>query len=629
MIPFRTTVWRPSPAAHAYYDEQKPKIDALWRQHQNRDATPYEFFLKTFGDLPLKHPLKHEFLILCWQEQWGPGIQIESRGIVNHWLVRMARGLCFSDNLLIIGCGSSGKTAVSAAYCYTAWKARPFNSSVFLSTTSSEAGESRTWGAIKDWHKLDQYKVGKRIESLHLITLDEEVRDEDGVKERDFRDVIKCVNIKSGAEGKNVLASIVGRKNDYVIWHCDEMGFMDVGVLDARVNLGTNPFNQFIGLHNAPSEGDPMYIDATPYGEKYPDGWRSVDKDHKSWPTQSGLCLHFNGEDSPNFQALDDTVPFPKLMNESFRSRIERRSGATDSAGYWKQFFGFPPGVDISDKLLTVKLLETNGAFQSPAWRDTEKKVLGGLDLGFRADGDPCVIQFGTVGMATPDVGDELGQPVKYRKILALERDGVRLIPRQGSPDPFEVQIARQLLDECQKRTCHDIALDVTGDGGILLQHIEREARARNYDLNVLPVSFSGTAEDRHVIPGDKRTGKEMFQNMVAQLWGTFRLSVLNRVILGMEPRSNATSQLCARKMGTDEKKRTTVEPKKEMKKRIRRSPDYGDAAVLVNHLALKHGLDGIEIKATPKPFNPDEFMARQSSVSGKYQTAQRSVYGR
>jgi hypothetical protein len=625
VIPCRTKLWRPTPACEALYAELTERYNPEFRNAEGRDGTPYEILLKGFGSFPLRHPIAHEFLILLWQHQWEGDVHIENRGVLNHWLVRMAKGLCFFKRLVIMGCGSSGKTGIVSAYCYTRWKANPFNTSVFLSTTSAEAGENRAWGNVKAWHRLDRHKVGKCIDSLGIITLDEELRDEDGAKERDLRDVVKRVNIKPGTEGDNAVSSIVGRKNFHVIWHCDEYNFMNPGVLDARVNLNTNPLNQFIGTCNAPKEGDPAYMDATPFGDKYPDGWKSVDKDvDLSWPTERSYCLYFNGAKSPN-NGVDGPPPFPLLMHEGIREDMEKDSGGIDSPNYWKQYFGFPPGADISDKLLTINLLQTNGAFMKPNWRDAEKKVLGGLDLGFRADGDPCVLQFGDLGMCAPLREDD--EMPKFRKLLVMERDGIRLVPSQKSKDAFEAQIAKRVIEECRSRGCHDIALDVTGDGGILLQHIERESREQGYPLNVLPVSFSGTAEDRIVIPGEKRTAKEMFQNMVAQLWGTFRLSVLNKAILGMDPHSQCTKQLCARKMGTDDKKRLTVEPKKEMKKRLRRSPDNADAGALLNHLALKHGLAGIEIPQKPKPFNPDTILRpRQRSA---YQPEHRSIYGK
>ena len=622
-LPCITTLWTPSDAAEILYKKQWGSLAPKIKNKEGREAHPYEIVLATFGSLPHKHPLKWEFLILCWQMQWPETITFENDGVLNSWLFRMAKGFCWGKRLTLLGCGSSGKTQVSAAYGYTMWKCRPFNTSVFLSTTSAEAGESRTWGAVKDLHKADKHKIGKRIDSLHLITLDEEVRDDEGVKERDFRDVIKCINIKPGQEGKNVMSSIVGRKNDNVIWLCDELPFMDIGVLAARVNLNTNPFSQFIGLGNAPEEGDPMYIDAAPFGDKYPDGWRSVDKDtEESWPTESGLCLYFNGAKSPNYK-IEGKIPFPKLMNENFRKEILADARGEDTPMYWKQFYGFPPSVDVSDKILSAKLMESCGAFQKIIWQDGDQKTYAGLDLGFRAGGDPCVIYFGKLGNGKHE-NDVDG---KYKKMLGCERDAFALVPKQGSSDAFEVQIAAMVIQECRKRQCQELALDVTGDGGILLQHIERYAREQDYKLNVLAVSFSGIAENRIVIPGEKRKAREMFASMVCQLWGTARLAVINKVVGGMYAQSNAAKQLCARKMGTDEKKRMTIEKKSDMKQRIRRSPDHGDSFSLLCHLVNRNGLAGYEPKQEPKPFNPDEYLKRQTQ-SGKYGTPQRSVYG-
>lgn len=584
-----------------------------WEVDYGYKLNEVELLMKCCNVIPFAHSTLADFIIVMWQMWWGDHIQIEKNRYVNTWLVRMVKALTTEKRPNFMGCGAGGKTTVAAAWLYSMWKLKPQCTSCFLSTTSAEAGESRTWGAVKNWHKLDQTSVGKRIESRHIITLDEECRDDDGTKDRDYRNGVKCVNIKPGQEGRNVMASIVGRHNERVLWHYDEMPFMDLGLLDARVNLNTNPFSQCCGLGNAPNEGDPMYIDCTPFGAEWPDGWGSVDKDvHESWPTKSGRCFYFNGQKSPNYQARDDEpVPFPRLMNENFRREVLRDSGGEDTPMYWKQFYGFPPMVDIADKVFTHKLLAINGCFEEPVWADSSQKVLGGLDLGFRLGGDPSVIHFGRVGMDN-----------RAKKILGCEKDGMVLNPSQRESKDFETQIAMRVIEECRKRDCHDIALDVTGDGGLLLQAIEREARRQSYVLNVLAVSFSGTAEDRIVVPGEKRRGVEQFANKVAQLWVVGRICCSNGVVRGMSEYGQAKTQLCARKGSNDEKKRFSVEPKKEMKKRLKRSPDHGDAWVLLVHLAEKHGLSGADVGAgtsNARPRSPREALERAGVGSARY----------
>lgn len=576
-----------------------------------------EMLMATVNAHHFAHPHLHEFMICCWQQWWGNHLQIESQGIVNHWLVRIVKALCLEKILDIVGAASSGKTYVVAAYGYSMWKLKPHQTSVFLSTTSAEAGESRTWGAVKELHGLDSSRIGKKIDSMRLITLDEETRDEEGAKQRDLKDVIKCVNIKPGQDGKNVIAAICGRKNNRVIWGCDEMGYMDVGCLNARVSLAPNPFNQFIGMNNAPEEGDPMYIDAEPHGAPYPDGWRSVDKDiHEEWTTKTGKCIYLNSDKCPNVLAKDPAKPpFPKLMTAEMRELTIRSAGGIDTPMAWKYIYGFPASVDIPDKVLTHKLLETHECFEEPLWVDTNQTVGAGLDLGFREGGDPCVIHFGRVGLDT-----------RAKRILGCEPDGMVLSPSQKGTKDYEAQIALRVIEECRKRNCHSLALDVTGDGGLMLQAIEKEARTQKYQLEVIAVSFSGSASDAIVILGEKRTGREMFQNKVAELWVSLRISCINGVIRGLGERGNAKTQLCSRKGTNDDRKRFSVEPKKEMKKRLKRSPDHGDACVLLHCWALRNGISGAEPPRKP-PLNPDSIL-RPSAASKRY-SGHQSRYSR
>jgi len=576
-------VWKLTPEAEAFREQRRERANAMGKAKGLEPISEYELDLRCLKFLPFRNRFKFQFLLRCFDHQWADTFHMEAEGVQNYWAVRMAKALTTQDRVNLMGCGSSGKTAIASAYLYTIWKANAYSSSVFLSTTSGEAAQARTWGQIKDWHTRDRYPIGKRIESMHLITLDEETRNEEGEKERDYRNSIKVVLIKKGSEGENVVASIVGRKNDFVYWCCDEFPFMDLGVLDARVNLNTNPFNQFIGLGNAPKEGDPMYLDSEPFGADFPDGWRSVDKDvQNNWPTKKGWCFYFNGADSPNFKTKSGNG-FPKLMNEEMRQKVLKDSGGEDTTMYWRQFYGFPPGIEIPDKIITYTLLEAHDCFKEALWSGLGQKSIAGLDLGFREDGDPCVLDFA-----------HHGQDTRGKKIAAFERDGIVLNPSQKSGREFERQIAKRVIEECRPRNCHDLALDVSGDGGMILQAIEREAREQKYQLNVTPISFSGTADDAITVPGEKRTTKEMYDRKVTQLWASFRISVTNGVIRGCDPLSKAINQLCSRKYNTDDKKRFTVEPKKEMKKRLKRSPDHADARVLCHFLALKMGLSGV-----------------------------------
>lgn len=581
-------MWTLSPRAKLERDSHIAKIDAKLKAAGKQPIDDeYAADAIMFRDLPFGHVCRHEFLLRLYGHQWPEDMEIEVDGYQNYWAVRMATELCRRRRLTLLGCGSSGKSYSLAGYSYTVWKTNALWSSVYMSTTSAEAGEARAYGTVKGLHKKDRYRIGKLIDSLKVITLDEETRNEDGEKERDYRNCVKAVLIKRGAEGENAIGTICGRKNRIVLWSCDELAFMDVGVLDARVNLFSNAtydgWVQFVGVGNGPEEGTPLYIDGEPFGPEFPDGWRSIDPDvHEGWTTKTGYALYFNGKKSPNLMVpKGKRPPFNKIMDWKAMDEMASVSGGEDTPMFWKQVIGLPPSVDVPDKIITHKLLESNKALDQPVWMNTERKIVAGLDLGFRDGGDPCVLSFAQVG--TEETG---------KKVASFMGDARVVLPQQSSKDAFEKQIAVQVIDRCRNNKCHDLALDVTGDGGILLQHIEKEAREQSYQLNVRPISFSGTADDNVKTPGDKRKPTEIYANKMSQLWGQMRLCIINGVVRGLNTNFKCVRELCGRRFNTDEKRRFLVEKKSEYKKRLRHSPDASDSAVLCLFCAVLTGLE-------------------------------------
>lgn len=593
-------MWEIEPAAVRWREEKvRPGANEATQKFQQRNATEYEVNMRAFNATPFGHRYRHQFLIQLWMLMWPDFFIFQVGDFVNHWCLRMAKAFCSEKRLSMVGCASSGKSFTAAMYAYTLWKAKPQKTSIYLSTTTGEAGEARMWGIVKDLFARDKFRIGKRIDSLQLICLDEEVKDDEGVKQRDFRDVIRCVKIKTGNEGQNVVGTICGRKNDNVLWIADELNFMDIGVLDARVNLFSNDWAQFIGIGNAPTEGSPLYLDAEPFGDEFPDGWRSADKDvHQEWPTKVGKCLYFNGEFSPNFQFEKGVKGFPKIMNDEKREEVWVTSGREENNIYWSQFHGFPATVEISNKVITHALLKEGGAFGKAEWFGSATKTIAGMDCGFRAGGDPTVIDFAVVGKSADE----------STIISFQEQDGISLLPSQKSDDSFEVQMAKKALDVMAKKDCHDLAIDISGDGGMTAVALQNEARARNYRLNLVPISSMGEPDDRVTVPGEKRKASEMFDRKVSQLWTTFRILVQNKLVRGVTKTCNATQQMCARKFGEDEKKRFSVEKKKDMKKRTKRSPDHADARIYCTFMALSHGLSVAPSKAKqPVVFNRPE----------------------
>jgi hypothetical protein len=531
---------------------------------------------------------KYHFLLRAMQHQW-PSLMLEEtiagKKFQNYWAIRIVKEVCKSPIINLMGSGSSGKTFMAGCCGYSIWKSVPYHTSVYLSTTTGEGADARMWAVVNQLYREDRYRFGKMINSTRTLVVEEEDEvNEENAKFRDLRNSLKCVLIPTGNEGKNVVAAISGRKNKRVLWYVDEYSHMDMGVLQGRANLFMNAsaggWAQFVSCNNGPHEGSVSLIDCEPE-----DGWASINKDeHWRWPTRAGVCLYFNGDKSPNMRVpRGEKVPFPQLFDWQARDLVLKNCwNDENSPEFWTQVFGFPPSVTVADTVLTIQFLRNNHAFDIAEWVGGDQKVGCGLDLGFRKDGDPCCAHF-----------FQLGKAVTGKTVAEFERDAIILNPSQASKEAFEKQIAEKFLGECMSRGCHDVALDVTGDGGIMLQAIEREARERNWVLRVVPVSFSGTADDKVITPGEKRTAKDIYANKVSQLWAGMRVCVGNDVIRGLGERGKSASQLCGRKFFTDEKKRFSVEKKSDFKLRLKRSPDHADATCLGAFLALKMGLSG------------------------------------
>lgn len=545
-------------------------------------ASEYDVELASFGNLPIGHPAKHIFALSCMKFQWGDWLQLKNGEYSNYWFKRIIRIACRNRWIWACGSASSGKSFAFAAYLYTAWKSRCWCTSGIVSSTSRDALQQRAWGILKKMHTLDRYKVGMRLDYKDSIVLQDDKSDKDRLMENS----IMAVALPKGSEGEKAIGEIQGRKNTNVIWLADEYSHMDgTAVQTARGNLAANQSFQFFACSNKPEEGDPMFQDAEPFGEGFEKGWETENiMDRKSWPTRLGICIYLNGDESPNLKSPDgQPAPFPMLAKREYREELIRMDGIDDGPLLWRWWKAFPKSGELQDRVMTPRILESFGATQPVMWGPEPSKCIAGLDLGFKADGDMCAASFGKVGLTMDAV-----------KVLAHDGDSVHIAHSMTSTAPYETQIAIRFLDECAKRDCHIVALDISGSGGLMALPIGQEARNRGYSLDVIPVDFGGTPSDEmYDVGGKKEKAKTIFDRRVSELWYSYRLAVQNRIIRGISTNWQSCRELCERRVIQDENRRWKVEKKSDMKKRLRRSPDKGDSLILCHTAARHAGLSG------------------------------------
>jgi len=551
---------------------------------QGKNVTGPALEAACFKAVPFGNPMKGEFNISLAMIRW-PFLYLEKDGIENFWFTRMCRALCTYKRVFLVGSASAGKSMGMAVTGYNFWGVNPTKTNFIVTSTDKESLDAKIWGAVRDLQGEDRLKIGVRVDYADAIVMGTNKQGQDmKANERDIRDAIKAIALPKGSEGEKAIGKVQGRKNENIIWACDEYAHMDAFVKGARANLASAPMFLFWAASNKPEEGDPMYNDAMPDPDKYPMGWEHPGlSDMEMWETKGGgVCLYFDGEKSPNTHATGKDDPFPMLTRRDYIANVLAEEGE-DGYGYWKYVRAFPKSGQTHDKLLDSRFLERYHALDEAVWSNPNWTVVCGLDAAWTKGGDSCMADFGKVGVDNEGL-----------KILSHETDAVKLNTRVSGIGTFEEQLSVAFLDECQKRDCHVVAIDISGSGGRLANPVISEAAKRKWKLEVIAVDSAGSPDDKQMydVGSIQKNGKELFKKRVDEVWVSYRLSIQKGLIRGMKLTSKACRELCDRRINTDEDKRWVIESKDKYKERNQgRSPDSGEARVLCHQAARKHGL--------------------------------------
>lgn len=564
-----------------YLHEEKMKLQREVTFEHNRargrHLSDIELEFLCFNTLPFGHALKGEFNISLARMRWD-FLYVEKDGIENYWFTRLMRSVCKYRRIYFIGSASAGKTFGCGVAGMNFWGTSPWNTTFLVTSTDKESLDSKAWGTIRDLHDKDKFKIGVRVDYEDAIVL------EGKAKQRDIRDAVKAIALPKGSEGEKAIGKVQGRKNENIVWLCDEYAHMDPFVQKARSNLAAVPSFLFWACSNKPEEGDPMYQDAAPDPEKYPLGWDTPGLDDlESWPTKGGgICLYFDGLKSPNTLAESKSDPFPMLTRRDYIESIRSEEGE-DGMGFWKYIRAFPKAGQAHDRVINSRLLSRHNALDDPVWAGPKWITVAGFDPAWTKGGDDAMVDFARVGFEASGA-----------KIMAHEKDAVKLVVNVSSAGTFEEKVAVAFIEECKKRECHIVAIDISGGGGKVALEVRKAADAMQWKLEILSVDAAGSPDETEMYEmGDvRKNGKEAFDRRVSELWVSYRLSVQAGLIRGVKMDSRAVRELCERRATNDEKKRYEVEGKKEYKKRNQgRSPDAAESRILCHYAARKHGI--------------------------------------
>jgi hypothetical protein len=513
------------------------------------------------------------------------------------------------------------------------WLSDPLNTTVILTSTTVPALRVRIWGDVKKLWTSVPGLPGNLVDSSNRL---------EATKGND-KSAIRGIAVKDGSVEKAV-GNIQGIHNERVIVVIDEMPQTPKAIVTAASNLSKGAkYFRFIGIGNAVSRFDQHGRMCEPIG-----GWPTVNEAMPCWLTKGGICLHFDGLQSPNIVKADplpmdllhkswlahrdraeiaakrkrmtemkvaepeidaliareqrsvESVASPeelheRLMANSDTQEIEKayvkKLGASvehpylisaqqimdeeqrtsrDSLEWWMYVRGFwpPDGIvnTVFSQTMIAKLPDTT------LWRE-EQELVAGLDPAF-GGGDRCVLSFGKIGLFHPS-----GLP----GLQLLESIEIR--PNVRLADPIHYQIANRAMQECQGRGIRPdcFALDSTGEGGGLA-----DIMAKTWSPKIHRIEFGGGASELPISRHDNRKASMIYSNRVTELWFTARQFALNLQVAGID--DEVATELVSRQFKVVGRV-YTVESKIEMKKRTGRSPDMGDAAVILAFLMRLKGI--------------------------------------
>lgn len=518
----------------------------------------------------------------------------------HRWAIRTIQALCTHRYVGLAGSGKSGKSDIMAVYGLISWMADPVNTKVFVLSTSKTDAKGRIWG-----HFCNRYNELERGGLKEFKNMGRECQITFKNPRVGKGDASAITLVAAGdADRDNAVERLQGQNNTNIIILADEFQDCSNSVFDAAINLKLNPNFQFICSGNAASPLDPHGLFCTPEI-----GWNGVTADMKEWPTllpdgEKGMCLRFDGKDSPNFDDYEETGVnrYPYLIRVESVLQAEISMGEKDSR-YWRQIRGYwPPGGMEDDVIYPVADLNKHKAMErNIQWQSTPLRAMG-FDPAYTNDGDRAIAYLLELGMANRGTRDE---PIIRQTIYFKEWKEIKVedSTEDASRDYNMIEQAKKIAIGWNVLP-ENVAVDGSSANPI------RGIIAKEWSPQVMIVNFGGAPSDMPYRKDDPRKCKDVFFNKVSELWYIGREFLINGQLAGIT--TAHAKEMSIRKFEMSGKK-TKVESKKDMRKRTNGvSPDLCDAGFLGIHLfrerhRLIPGADRQPVGVFTKLFGPSQ----------------------
>lgn len=488
----------------------------------------------------------------------------------HEWCELLIWAWCNYRLICVIGCTRASKTFFTAHLVLLDYLAADNTTATTLTTTKFDALKARMWG---DMMRAAESMPPQLLENF-----------EKNFKITSTTNEMKVVSIASGQHGTDKFmiqgvatdsadtsaGKIRGQHADRRRIIVDEAQDVAEAIYTAFSNAMSAP--DFLGvLLSNPVDRNSVFGNwCKPKG-----GWDTICDTTVKWETEkpNGICLHFDGLQSPNLKLGFDRYPF--LFTKAYCDTVRAVNGE-ESLEWWMYVRGFFPPDGLVPRVFPSSTIAKAEQFEEFDFRPTP---VASLDPAYESD--DCVLTLGLLG--TLRNGNPCLRATKSIKIKLADGPGQK---------PKEYQIAHEVMRICKEEGVipENFIMDTTGNGRGVYAVLQTE-----WSMDVQKLEYGGEATERPLRMNDTKPANEQVRYFVAELW--FRASFLCQegMLCGVKQLDEKTVEDLNSRQYTikqsGEHKLMFVETKSEMKKRLGRSPDYGDSFVQFGELMVRKGL--------------------------------------
>jgi hypothetical protein len=523
----------------------------------------------------------------------------------HRWTDLIYKEIIQNDGTILMGAASTQKTSHASEWCLVDYWCFPFNTMVLVSTTNLDKLDSAVFGEIKMLFEAGRQRfpflAGNMVDYRRMIVTDT-------VGDGEVRDVRRGIIGKPCFDGKKFvgLGTYAGIKQERMRWLADELQHMSATFFDSIPHMQSNSGVASATIKPPPlaglkviGSGNPNHDPETQLGisAEPKEGWSSMPEPDKTtcWDTNKlGFrCVNLVGTDSPNFDVKPgEPEPFYRLIGPKYEQRMANDLGK-DSPDYYRLVKGVMRIGLASCRVITRELCKQHKALEKAIWNDGKRKRIHACDPAY-GGGDRCISGFGEFGK------DQNGREIFRVSIPKIIKIDLKRVDAQGVPVAPEDQIAEDIQKDLAAAGVDpaDSFYDSFGKGTMGFHFAQKfgnrcpepvdsggrcTTRPVGSDVYVEELDQTGKVKKRRL----KRCDEE-YSKFVTEMWFTVRVCIQAEQL--RELPDDVMREGTMREYYDVEGNKKEVEPKKDMRERLGKSPDLFDWLAILIEGARRRG---------------------------------------